>query len=263
MADNGNITEQAANASTAGGQPAQTAPQGGEPAAQPQEQAPLTSAQIEEMLERKLAQVLGQYSERQSRAIQSQLDKREAGITKRMRDQLAQAEKFAAIAKQGGIDEKQAAALQGAFVNDTLRAMLADEGDEEQDDRRGRRRAAPENLDDEERDPISAQGDFIWNMSGLEEGDPEVKGIVTNGTPQQYLNSIYQAGIKKVLRLQGQGGVQSAAPQQPKPPAGPASLPAIGVDGSRVQPKEPWRDLTGGDLWRAADEYERKRRQQG
>lgn len=260
MADNGN-PETVVNASATGGQPV-SQPQGGESAAQTQEQAPLTLAQVEQVVRNILGDSLADYGERQSRTLQSQLDKREAGITKRLREQLSQAEKFATLAKGRGIDEKEAAALQGALVNDALQAMLADEDD--QDEGRGtsprRGRAAQYDLDDvDEREAVTEQGRFVWEMSGLEQGDPEVASIATNGTPQQYLQSIYQAGIKKALRLQG--GQQQAA-TQPPPPANAARIPALGADGSRAPTEEAWRQLHGSDLWKAAAEYERQKRQQ-
>jgi len=257
MGTDGTNTETGVNASAAGGQPA-TQPQGGESAAQTQEQAPLSLAQVEQVVRSILGESLADYGERQSRTLQSQLDKREAGITKRLRDQLTQAEKFAQIAEQRGVDKNQAAALQGAFVNDALQAMLAEE---EQDEERGtsrKGRAVQDDLNDvDEREAVTEQGRFVWEMSGLEQGDPEAASIVTNGTAQQYLNSIYQAGIKKALRLQGTG--QPA--QQPPPPASAARLPALGTDGSRAPQEEPWRQLHGSDLWKAADEHERQQRQ--
>lgn len=181
---------------------------------------PVTLANVQDVI----ANALKAYDEQASRKLQSQLDKRDAGIIKRLKAVQGQAEQAAQTAVEAGLPKDKQAEYQARFAAQQTQAIL---------DEAATALPEPQSTDPNPQtlDPITQQGQALYSQWGLSPSDPEHALIITNGTSQQYLDSIQQAGYRRSQRLaQAAGLVQPAAPAEPEP-FNPVGAPAIGGDG--------------------------------
>jgi hypothetical protein len=224
----------------------------------------LSVADIEALIEQRVSTAYQQWQ----REVQSQLDKRESGLSKRMREQIAQATAFAAAAKGRGLTDEQVAALQGDLVSKGIAALLPEE---EEDDRKGRQPSQEPDIDS-----INRKGQNIFDKYELSEDDPEYKLINIKGSPEQYYESIRFAGLRKQIRV----GITPPAHPAPKKVKGkakpvveeedegeedeeehPARIPGIGPKGGHA-PVNPIGKITDrSQLYKMAAAAEQRRRQ--
>lgn len=149
-------------------------------------ETPLTLAQVQKILEER--------DQQWERKFQSQMDKRETSIVKRLREQGAHAQQVADVAQKNGLTKEQAATLQQALMNDALQAALKEEEAQAQPQPNG----APTI------EQINAQAMQLATKYGLTENDPEAQAINNTGTLEEYFDSIREAGLMKRLRLKQQ-----------------------------------------------------------
>lgn len=161
------------------------------------------------------------------RSLQSQLDKRDAGLRKQIDALRSQATQFEATAKASGIEEAQAKQLGQAFFNQQLNDLMAEEqaAANPAAGKPGARAAADEAPDDTQQvaayqQYVTQHGDQLREAYSLDYTDPEMKTIVTDRDEQAYFDSIKAAGKAKQARLAKQGRTGS-----------PARAPGLGTDG--------------------------------
>jgi hypothetical protein len=150
-------------------------------------ETPLTLAQVQAILEER--------DQQWERKFQSQMDKRETSIVKRLREQGAHAQQVADVAQKNGLTKEQAATLQQALMNDALQAALKEEEAAPQvAAANGQGQGGPTV------EQINAQAMQLATKYGLTNNDPEVATIKNDGTLEEYFESIREAGIMKRLR---------------------------------------------------------------
>lgn len=218
----------------------------GEATAEQTTTPPLTLADVQAAIN----EALTGFTQQSQRTIQSQLDKRDSGLRKQIAELRAQAGMVTDQAKKRGIEEAQAAQIGQGFFTDNLDALLAaqpngqkkpatqaggaDNGSDVADDGQPEHGAVDTTL-------VSEAGARLAAAYGLSQDDPEVKLVVTTGTPQAYLDSIQSAGQAKQQRL---------AKEQKQGRA--ARSPALGVDGGSA-PRNPIADINSpGELYKLA-----------
>jgi hypothetical protein len=192
---------------------------------------PLTLAQVQKILEER--------DQQWERKFQSQMDKRETSIVKRLREQGAHAQQVADVAQRNGLTKEQAATLQQALMNDALQAALK----EEEQPPAGTAPAAPSV------EQINAQAMQLATRYGLTENDPEVATIKNDGTIEEYFDSIREAGLMKRLRLKQQ------------PPSDPSRSPGAMPTGGRAPNYPDLKGVRADELYdRAMAQRQQQRR---
>jgi len=147
---------------------------------------PLTLAQVQKILEERDLQW--------ERKFQSQMDKRESSIVKRLREQGAHAQQVADVAQKNGLTKEQAATLQRALMDEAVQSAL------KENDETTQQQPAPNGMPTEEQ--ITAQAMSLAQRYGLTAADEEVKLIKNTGTLEEYFDSIREAGIRRQLRIE-------------------------------------------------------------
>lgn len=164
-----------------------------------QKPEPLTLAQVEQRLEE------------QRRYFQSQIDKREAQIMKRLTKQ----EQVKAVADKHKLTPEALAELQGALKDDEPAAETEPaKPDEKQTS------AEPTS------EQVNAVAQKLYERFGLTGDDPEAEMIDTTGSAQDFLDSIIVAGRMRQKRL------KSGETEQRRSPA---RAPGMAPAGGRAQ----------------------------
>jgi hypothetical protein len=196
-------------------------------------ETPLTLAQVQKILEER--------DQQWERKFQSQMDKRETSIVKRLREQGAHAQQVADVAQKNGYTKEQAATLQQALMNDALQAALKEEEAESAPAANGQGQGGPTV------EQINAQAMQLATKYGLSENDPEVDTINNQGTLEEYFESIREAGIMKRLRLK-------------QPQSDPSRSPGAMPTGGRAPNYPDLKDARADALYDRAMEQRRARR---
>jgi hypothetical protein len=196
-------------------------------------ETPLTLAQVQKILEER--------DQQWERKFQSQMDKRETSIVKRLREQGAHAQQVADVAQRNGLTKEQAATLQQALMNDALQAALKEEEAASAPAENGQGQGGPTI------EQINAQAMQLATKYGLSENDPEVDTIKNDGTLEEYFESIREAGIMKRLRLKQ---------TQSDPSRSPGAMPT----GGRAPNYPDLKDARADALYDRAMEQRRARR---
>lgn len=157
---------------------------------------PLTLAQVEQRLEE------------QRRFFQSQLDKREAQILRRLTKQ----EQVKAVADKHKLTPEALAELQGALKDDEPESKAEPDKPEE-------KQASAEPTSEQ----VNAVAQKLYERYGITGDDPEVELLDTAGSAQDFLDSIIFAGRTKQQRLKA-----GATEQRRSPARAPAMTPAGG-----------------------------------
>ncbi len=231
------------------------APQGQaeEAAAEPSSAPGLTLEQVQAAIEKALAGSRKDID----RSLQSQLDKRDAGLRKQIETLRQQANQFADTAKAGGIEEAQAKQLGQAYFNSQLDALMEEQKPPTKGN--GKPQADGETEEPDEQTQVAqyqqyvtSTGDRLRRAAGLELSDPEMRTIITDRDEQAYYDSIEAAGKAKAERLKA----ESKRGQ-------PARTPGLGTDGGRAS-RNPIQGVeNAGELYKLAAEQERTARQRG
>lgn len=125
--------------------------------------------------------------EEQARRFQSQMDKREAGLVRRLQRQ----EQVKGIAAKHGIKDEALTELQGALKEDDAPADEPLAKPDRQSD------AGP---NDEQ---VNAAAQRLYGKYGLTADDPEIEMIDTSGSADDFIESIIHAGRTRQARLKG------------------------------------------------------------
>jgi hypothetical protein len=188
----------------------------------------LSPAEVQSMI----AQALQQADQTWSKRLQSQLDKRDSGLVKRIEASKQQADRVAKSAKAGGLDEAAANALGQQFLNEDIAALL-DEANTPQT-RNGQQQMTAEEAQAIESQQvaqyqsfITQQGDLLRDAYEMPYDAPEMRNVVTHLGEQEYFDSIRSAGKAYQKRMAKSGQ-----------PARPARSPGLGVDGGNA-PRNP------------------------
>ena len=177
-----------------------------------------------------------------ARQVQSQMDKRTNTVERRFAEKLSQYEAALSTAREGGqIDEPTAAKLQAFYRQKAMDEAIAGTNQEVQESQQYNAQA----------DTITQQGQYLANLHGLAQGDPEIHMVDPNGTPDDYLASIVRAGQAKAMRLAGYG-------RQPQA----ARMPGLAPAGSH-QPRNPLANIDDPDELYAMAEAEMQSRLSG
>ena len=222
-----------------------------EAAAAPSSAPGLTLAEVQAAI----AQALAETRKGFDRTLQSQLDKRDAGLRKQIDSLRTQATQFVDAAKANGIEEAQAKQLGQAYFNSQLETLMAEEP--KPNGKKGQRQADPDGETEppDEQTQVAAyqqyvtqQGDRLREAYGLDYTDPEMRTLVTDRDEQAYFDSIKAAGKAKAARL-----AKQASSGQP------ARTPGLGPDGGRAT-RNPIADITDPDeLYKLAAKQLRQR----
>lgn len=221
-----------------------------EAAAAPSSAPGLTLEQVQAAIDQALAETQKGFN----RTLQSQLDKRDAGLRKQIDSLRTQATQFVDAAKANGIEEAQAKQLGQAYFNSQLETLMAEE---QKPTGKNGRKAEP----DGETEPpdetaqvaayqqyVTQQGDRLREAYGLDYTDPEMRTLVTDRDEQAYFDSIKAAGRAKAARA-----AKQASSGQP------ARTPGLGPDGGRAT-RNPIADITDPDeLYKIAAKQMRQR----
>lgn len=178
------------------------------------------------------------FSEQLGRRLQSQLDKRDRGLERRVREKVTGYLQAVKAAKSAGqIDDGQAKKLEEFYRQQALNEALYEEQNEVEDE------AAY--------DAINANADFLYQQLGLTPGDPELAEVITDGTPEEFLASIVRAGQMKTARLLSQNSQGRLA----------ARNPALSPNG-RTAPRNPIASISDSEtLWQlAAQDFQKQLR---
>lgn len=230
------------------GQAGQAQPgQGENPTGNSQAASGLTLEQVQAAID----QALAAREQRTNRAIQSQLDKRDANILKRIEQANQQKTQIVKAAQARGIDPSAAQALGQSLVDDELAAILEEQKLAEQ-------QQAQQGQQPDEGQIVTQYAQSMIMTLGLSESDPELleayKVMQKARTPDEYLGAITQAHRAKLRRelLAEQGG--GAGQQQPQgQPANPARMVGFGSDGGQRSPANPIKDIDSpSDLYNLA-----------
>lgn len=155
----------------------------------------LTLAQVQQMLDA------------QARRIQSQLDKREAGLLKR----LTRADQLKAVQDKHKLTPEALADLQGALKDDDAEA----ETETQKPDRKVE--AGPTD------EQVNATAQRLYAKYAISGDDPEAALIDVSGTAEDFIESIIHAGRTRQARLK-----QSATEQRRSPARAPGMTPGGG-----------------------------------
>lgn len=240
-----------------GGSASQVEPTEEVAASQPNEQPP-TLAQVQDAI----SKALSANQQQISRSLQSQLDKRDAGIRKQIAELKAQSAQIAVAAQATGIKDTQAQQLGQAYFNNQLDSLLAEQqapnGKGQGAGPNGANDGAPDGAQDTQQAAaeyaqyVTQNGDVMRQEAGLELTDLEMKLIVTDQDEKAYYASIIKAGKAKAERLA----------REAKSGKG-SRIPGLGPDGARA-PLNSIESVTDtGQLYKLAAQEERKARQHG
>lgn len=155
----------------------------------------LTLAQIQKLLDE------------QARRIQSQLDKREAGLMKR----LTRADQLKAVQEKHKLTPEALADLQGALKDDDAAAAPETQKPD---------RTTIEGPTDEQ---VNATAQRLYAKYGISGDDPEAALIDVTGTAEDFIESIIHAGRTRQARLK-----QGATEQRRSPARAPGMTPGGG-----------------------------------
>lgn len=164
----------------------------------------LTLAQVQKLLDE------------QARRIQSQMDKREAGLLKR----LTRADQVKAVQEKHKLTPEALADLQGALQDDDAEA----ETETQKPDRKAE--AGPTD------DQVNATAQRLYAKYGISGEDPEAALIDVSGTAEDFIESIIHAGRTRQARLK-----QGATEQRRSPARAPGLAPAGGRAQERASGK--------------------------
>ena len=222
-------------------------PQAEEAAGSPPPPTTVTLEQVQELVSKALSgarQDIG-------RQLQSQLDKRDAGLRKQIEALRQQSTQIADAAKATGLKEDQAKQLGKAFFDAQLDALMAEQQQPTQPKGQGSP-TGPAGIDDEQAaytQYVTGLGDRLRKAAGLEYTDPEMKTIITDRGEQAYFDSIEAAGQAKAERVKREA-------QQGRP----ARSPGLGTDGGSA-PRNAIAHITDPDtLYELAEKEAAKRR---
>lgn len=154
----------------------------------------LTLAQVQKLLDE------------QARRIQSQMDKREAGLLKR----LTRADQLKAVQEKHKLTPEAVADLQGALKDDDAEAAP----EAQKPDRK------VEGPSDEQ---VNATAQRLYEKYGISGDDPEAALIDVTGTAEDFIESIIHAGRTRQARLK-----QGATDQRRSPARAPGMTPGGG-----------------------------------
>lgn len=191
----------------------------------PQPSAPaLSQTEVQQMI----ADALSQANQSWSKTMQSQLDRRDSNLIKRIEASKQQADRVAKSAKAGGLDEAAATALGQQFLNEDIAALL-DEANKTAAPQGKTAQTAETDLENQAayQHWITQQADDIRADFDMPYDAPEMKTIVTDRSPDEYVASVRAAGRAYRTRMTKAGR-----------PANPARLPSVGVDGGAA-PRNP------------------------
>jgi len=163
----------------------------------------LTLAQVQQLLDA------------QARRIQSQMDKREAGLLKRLTRQ----DQLKAVQEKHKLSPEALADLQGALKDDDAEA----ETETQKPDRK------VEGPTDEQ---VNATAQRLYEKYGISGDDPEAELIDVSGTAEDFIESIIHAGRTRQARLK-----QGATEQRRSPARAPGLAPAGGRAQERAHGK--------------------------
>ena len=126
--------------------------------------------------------------EEQARRFQSQMDKREAGLVRRLQRQ----EQVKGIAAKHGIKDEALTELQGALKEDDAPADEPLAKPDRQSD------AGPN------AEAVNATAQRLYAKYGIEPDDPEIEMIDVSGSADDFIESIIHAGRTRQARLKGE-----------------------------------------------------------
>lgn len=181
---------------------------------QPNE-APLTRAELQALLDDREQKILGR--------AQSMTDKASGRLERRLRELHSQDSQTITLLKNlPGITEAQVKEAEAVLKRDVMQRALQTGQPEQANGQPPAGQPMPD------AQAVTAAGQTIAEKYGLTKDAPELALIVTDGSPQDYLRSIEYAGKLYEQRVKGapKGG------PQPKPSRSPAMLPS----GGRTQP---------------------------
>jgi len=215
-----------------------------------------------EQVQAAIADAMARNRTETTRALQSQLDKRDSNLLKQINALRQQSKQIADVAQSSGIDEAQAKQLSTAFFNSSMDTLLNEQAAEPvkpgapQATHPGDGSAEPPPIDDQQlvayQQYVTQTGDRLREAWSLEYSDPEMKTLVTDRDEQAYYDSIKAAGKAKRERLTRESRVGQ-----------PARQPGLGPDGGSA-PRNPLQGVENtGDLYKMAADQERAARQRG
>ncbi len=222
--------------------------QGENPAATTPAPAPLTLEQVQEVF----SSMLEQREQRTSRALQSQLDKRDANILKRIADVKQQGSRWAETAKKSGIEAGQAQAMAQNYVNAELDAILEEQRAAEQ---QAQQQQSQQQQQPDEAAQVMAYAESLVTTLGLSEDDPELleayQAMKKARSSEEYIGFIRDAYRNKVKRELGGSGTE---PRQ----ASPARMPGLGAEGGQRASTNPIKDINNAaQLYKLASQQQR------
>lgn len=200
-------------------------PSSEEVATPPDQQAPqfLTKAEFESSLQT--------FSDGLLRRVQSMTDKASNRIQQRFTElQAANAQALTTFKQLPGVTPEQVAAAERQFREQAMQQAIQGE---QQAGGNGQGAGGGDELKQQQPtgedmtamvSQVNAQASTLFTRFGLKEGDPEMKTIKTDGTAQEYLDSVWSAGVAKVAR--------AGAPNQR--PARPSQIPGLGPGNSHA-----------------------------
>lgn len=195
-----------------------------------------------EQVQQAIATAMADTRKEIGRSLQSQLDKRDAGLRRQIETLRTQATQFEATAKASGIEEAQAKQLGQAYFNQQLNDLIAEEqaATSQAQGKPGQKPAADEAPDETYQvaayqQYVTQHGDQLREAYGLDYADPEMKTIVTDRDEQAYFDSIKAAGKAKQARLAKQDRTGQ-----------PARAPGLGTDGGNAA-RNPIEKITDPD----------------
>lgn len=201
-----------------------------------------------------LSAILRTFGADVTKRFQSMADKKDNVLFARMQQIVAGDQRALQAAKELGLPAETQAALQQRLEQSALRAALATGFEGQTDGARpavgapdgrgepGLPRAADDftGLTNEE---ITEKGLGLMERYGLDDGDPEMAGLIRDGTPEEYLASIHAAGQIKRRRL-----AQRNAQPARNPAYGSGGPPAPKVRTRNIQDPSTLYDMADEDL---------------
>ncbi|MDP6769387.1 MAG: hypothetical protein QF704_01675 [Anaerolineales bacterium] len=179
------------------------------------------SVEVGSMTKSDLDALLNERLESLSSQWQARIDQRATKLEMGLQKRLGEADGLISqLEKQGvNIDDAAQQALRNEIIQEAYRQPDQNPG-----------------MSDDEIKSISNAGQQMITSFGLAESDPEWSSLVTDGTPEDYFNSIAEAGRNKINREQGGGDgapAQAAVPSGGGRPAGAGAPPnpfAVSLD---------------------------------
>lgn len=196
----------------------------------------LSAAQVKQLVDEALAA----QRETSSRALQSQLDKRDRNILERIEAIKRNATKYEESAKKTGVEASTASAISRNMVQAEIDAILEES-------------QAPDQTQPNEADEAQQVTEFAQSLIGvlgLTNYDPEMRQAFANmraaKNAEEYIKAIRDAHEAKIIRLKG----GKAEP----PPPNPARIAGLGADGGRRTATNPIEKIkNAGELYKLAE----------